>query len=295
MMVIAFSAIWGSVHGHSPLPGSDPFRNVLSLQLFLLIAAAPFMLLAVVVEEREQARLAERELTGRLISAQEQERSRIARELHDDIAQQLALLANSLERAKSSLNGSPEAKEYLEEMWRHCSEIGHGVQTLSHELHNAKLDYLGIVPALRALCDEFAQQYDVSIDFKEGNVPKKLPKNASRCLFRVAQEALHNAVKHSGTKEFAVELNATTNEVQLVISDGCAGFDMEKAKRDRGLGLVSMQERVQLIHGRLHVESEPGIGTKIVAFVPLRAEIGESPPDLGRPQAIDFRGVVSEE
>jgi signal transduction histidine kinase len=280
VIVIAFSSLWGSIHGRGPFTGLDPLDYVLSLQLFWLFAAAPFMLLAVVVEEREQARLVEKELAGRLIWAQEQERTRIARELHDDIAQQLAVLAIRLANIKSGLNGTPEAKERLEEIRQHCSDIARNVQTLSHQLHNARLDSLGIVTALRVFCKEFAQQYDVSIDFKHDNVPKYLPKNASLCIFRVAQEALHNAVKHSGTKEFAMELSATTNEVQLVISDGGAGFDVEKADRDRGLGLVSMQERVQLIHGRFHVDSRPGAGTKIVASVPLVAEAAESLTDL---------------
>jgi signal transduction histidine kinase len=290
VIVIAFSSLWGSIHGRGPFTGLDPLQYVLSLQLFWLFAAAPFMLLAVVVEEREQARLVGRELTGRLLSAQEQERSRIARELHDDIAQRLALLAADLATTNRSLHGSPEAKEHLEGMLQHCSDIAHDVQTLSHELHNAKLDYLGIVVALRAFCKEFAQQYDVSIDFKDENVPKNLPTNASLCFFRVAQEALHNAVKHSGTKEFAVVLSATTNEVQLVISDEGAGFDVEKANKDRGLGLVSMQERVQLIHGRFHVESKPEAGTKIVVSVPLVAETAES--STGRHQASNFPGAA---
>jgi signal transduction histidine kinase len=285
MMVIAFSSIWGGVHGHSPFPGPDPLRNVLSLQLFLLFAAAPFMLLAVVVEERQHARLVEKELSGRLISAQEQERSRIARELHDDICQRLALLSIEIQRANRGENGvASGVKQHLDEIRMHCSEIASDVQALSHELHSAKLDYLGIATAIRAFCREFGKQHEVSIEFAERNVPKVMPKDGSLCLFRIAQEALHNAVKYSGTRQFWVELTGTSNQVQLEVRDAGVGFDVQAASRNGGLGLVSMRERIRVVDGRFSLESRPGAGTRIVASVP-RVESGGSSQDLRRDQA----------
>lgn len=271
MIVIAFFSIWGCIHARGPFTGPDPFRDILSLQLFLLFAATPFMWLAVMVEEREQDRLIQKELGGRLISAQEEERRRIARELHDDISQKLALL--SMELGRAPVSGSPEAtKEHLEEIKRHCSQIAYDVQSLSHKLHSSKLDYLGMVPAIRSFCNDFAQQYDVSIEFKDRNVPTHLPKDISLCLFRVVQEALHNAVKHSGVSQFTVEVSATANEVQLMVRDPGTGFDLEEAKRSQGLGLMSLQERIHLVHGRFHLESRPGAGTTIVAAVPMIAK-----------------------
>jgi signal transduction histidine kinase len=229
-------------------------------------------------------------LTGKLMSAQEEERSRIARDLHDDVCQRLALLSMEVEQAKRDSNGRVSAMKNLEEIRKHCSEIAGDLQSLSHELHSSKLDYLGIVAAIRAFCREFSSQHGVSIDFTEHDVPTHLPKDVSLCLFRVTQEALHNALKYSGVRQFKVELSATPTEVQLQVTDLGAGFDVLAAETNRGLGLVSMQERVHLAHGRFSVESKPGAGTRIRAVVPLLSgtelpsgvgEIKEpgSPPD----------------
>jgi signal transduction histidine kinase len=270
MIVISFLSIWGAMHGHGLFTGREPMRNVLSMQVFLIFAATPFMVLAAVVEERASARLVEKELSRRLISAQEQERSRIARDLHDDICQRLALLSMEVDQATRSANESTyTTTERLKDIRLHCSEIAGDVQLLSHELHSSKLDYLGIVAASRGFCHEFSKQHEVNIEFIDRDVPADPPKEVSLCLFRVAQEALHNALKYSGVSQYRVELSATEEEIQLAVSDAGKGFDGETAKVSRGLGLVSMQERVHLVHGNLHVESKPGTGTRILAIVPL--------------------------
>jgi signal transduction histidine kinase len=215
-------------------------------------------------------RESEKRFGGRLLEAQEEERRRIARELHDDICQKLALLSTELVVANRSVNGSAEVtKQALEGIRQHCSHIAHDVQSLSHQLHNSKLEYVGIVSAIRGLCNEVRKQCDVRIEFRDENVPKQLPANISLCLFRVAQEALHNAVKYSGVRQFEVEIRAGANEVELVVIDAGAGFDVDEATTSPGLGLMSMQERVHLVRGRFGIESRPGSGTKIVAAVPL--------------------------
>ena len=224
------------------------------------------------VTERKEAETALSNIGGRLLEAHEEERRHIARELHDDISQKLALLTMELTRANRNVNGSPEVtKSHLEEMRQHCSAIARDVQSLSHQLHYSKLDYLGLPNALRGFCKEFAKQYEVRVEFTEEHVPRNLPRNISLCLFRVAQEALHNAIKYSGTTEFTVNLTGKTDEIQLVVSDAGAGFDVEEAKRNSGLGLLSMQERVNLVHGHFRIESRPGDGTKVVASVPFAA------------------------
>jgi signal transduction histidine kinase len=272
IIVIAFCSIWGAIHGRGPFIGSNPLHAILWLQLFLIFAAAPFMFLAVVVEEREQARLVERELSKRLISEQERERSRIARELHDDICQKLALLSIELQNASRGENYSATAtKQRLAEMRQHCSEIGSDVQLLSHQLHSAKLEYLGISAAIRGFCRELGKQQEVSIEFTERSVPKSVSRDGSLCLFRVAQEALHNAVKYSGANRLWVELSGAGNEVRLEVTDAGIGFDVKEANRIGGLGLVSMQERVRAVNGRFYVESKAGAGTKIIACVPVPA------------------------
>ena len=228
---------------------------------------------AIDTTDQKLAQQALAKVSGQLIEAQEQERSRIARDLHDDICQRLALLSMEIDQANRASHGSVTATTpNLENIGRHCAEIAVDVQSLSHQLHSSTLDYLGVVAAIRALCRELAKQHQASIEFTDRNVPSHLPRDISLCLFRIAQEALHNAVKYSGTNQFCVDLCATEEEVQLVVRDAGAGFDVEEAKRNRGLGLVSMQERVNLVHGRFSVESKPGQGTRIFAAVPFVAE-----------------------
>jgi signal transduction histidine kinase len=291
MIVISFLSIWGAMHGHGPFTGPEPLRNVLSLQVFLIFAATPFMVLAAVVEERASARLVERELSKRLISAQEQERVRIARELHDDVCQRLALLSIELQRASCGEDHSATVtKQHLEEMNQHCSEIASDVQLLSHQLHSAKLDYLGISAAIRGFCWELGKQQGVSIEFTERNLPKSVSRDESLCLFRVAQEALHNAVKYSGANRFWVELRGAGNEVRLEVKDAGIGFDVRKANPVGGLGLVSMHERVRAVNGRFNVDSKPGSGTKIIAFVPVAA--GDSAEKATSDDAANMAGAA---
>ena len=231
---------------------------------------AGFIGSAIDVTDQKAAQQALEKVSGQLIEAQEKERQRIARDLHDDICQRLALLSMELDQANRSVNESPDvAKLRLKEIRQHCSEIAGDVQSLSHELHSSRLEYLGIVAAIRGFCHELSKQHEISIQFTDRDVPGDMPREISVCLFRVAQEALHNAVKYSGVSQYAVELTATADEVQLVVSDSGRGFDVEAAKCNRGLGLVSMQERVHLVHGSLYVESEPGKGTRILAIIPV--------------------------
>jgi PAS domain S-box-containing protein len=225
---------------------------------------------AIDVTEQKLAQQALEQVSGQLIEAQEKERRRIARDLHDDICQRLALLSMEIEQTNRSSNElSKPTKTSLEEIRRHCSEIAGDVQSLSHQLHSSKLDYLGITAAIRGFCNEFSKQHGVSVKFTDRDVPRPLPKDVSLCLFRVAQEALHNAVKYSGMSEFTVELSGVEDAVHLVVSDAGAGFDVEEARKRRGLGLLSMQERVHLVQGTFSVESQPGEGTRILALVPV--------------------------
>jgi PAS domain S-box-containing protein len=239
---------------------------------------------AIDTTDQKLAQQALERVSGQLIEAQEKERSRIARELHDDICQRLALLSMELDRANRASSGSPATKTSLEEIRKHCSEIAGDVQSLSHQLHSSKLDILGIAAAIRGFCKEFSKQYEVEIDFSEKNVPTKLDKDVSLCLFRVAQEALHNAMKYSGVNQFSVELSGVENAVQLVVSDVGVGLDVEEAKKNPGLGLLSMQERVHLVHGSFSVESKPWHGTKVIVSVPVIAKSPKTPGDEGDDQ-----------
>ena len=218
------------------------------------------------VTDQKLAQEALRTVSGKLIEAQEAERSRIARELHDHICQRLAILSLELEQASESANGSAG---HILEMREHCNDIAMDVQALSHELHSSKLQYLGLVPALRTFCNEFSEKHSVTVHFTYEKVPASLPIEVSLCLFRVAQEALRNALKYSGTRDFSVHLSGTDEGVELEVGDSGTGFDVEAAILSRGLGLVSMQERIHLIKGSLSIESRPNCGTKVTARAPL--------------------------
>ncbi|MGA8408224.1 MAG: PAS domain S-box protein [Candidatus Acidiferrales bacterium] len=210
------------------------------------------------------------ELSGRLITAQEEERSRIARELHDDFSQRLALLAIGLSRLWKQRPESEEDQRILvRELWTRTQEISSDVHRLSHQLHSSKLQHVGLAPALLGLCEEIGEKYGIQVELADSGVPLEIPKDVALCLFRVAQEALSNVVKHSRAKQAQVELFTATNEIRLRVVDAGAGFDFSHQAKDVGIGLVGMRERLRLVGGRLTVESAPARGTEIIAEVPL--------------------------
>jgi PAS domain S-box-containing protein len=225
---------------------------------------------AVDVTDQKLAQQSLEKMSGRLIEAQEHERSRIARELHDDICTRLALLSLEIDEVHlASVDVEANTTESLEQIGRLCREIASDVQGLSHQLHSSILDYLGVAIAVKGFCNELSKQYDLKIEFSARDVPKQLHKDISLCLFRVAQEALHNAAKYSGTSEFTVEMFGTRDVIQLMVTDRGVGFNLEDVRQHGGLGLVSMQERAHLVHGTFSVDSAPGEGTKILITVPL--------------------------
>jgi len=222
-------------------------------------------------------KLAEEALAGvgaRLIEAHEQERTWLARELHDDIVQRVALISAELgrcdERAADAITG---VHDHIRQTLHSLSDLGNDIQALSHRLHSSKLEYLGLVSATQSFCCELSEQRNVRIEFKHSDIPAAVPKEISLCLFRVLQEALQNAVKHSGAQEFAVEILGSRDGIRLMVSDPGTGFDWRDAVNRRGLGLISMRERVRLVNGEFSIQSKPGHGTTIVARVPLEAKI----------------------
>jgi len=226
------------------------------------------------ITERKQAEEALSTVSQRLIEAHEEERTRLARELHDDINQRLALLAVSLNDLKQSLPvASIELGRKIEEAGQQVSDVGNDVQALSHRLHSSKLEYLGLERAASGFCREFSDQQGVEIDFHSENVPHQLAPEISLSLFRVLQEALQNAAKHSGASHFQVSLKGQANEVELIVHDSGIGFDPEQAIKGRGLGLTSMKERLKLVDGQLSIDSKPQHGTTIQARVPLSSKM----------------------
>jgi PAS domain S-box-containing protein len=217
------------------------------------------------ITHRKQMQDALSTLSRRLIEAQEQERARIGRELHDDINQRLAMLAIELKQ----LQDNPvEVGSRLQELRKQTTEISDDVQALSHELHSSKLEYLGVVAGIKSWCREFGERQRMEVEFKS-DVVSVLPLDVGVCLFRVLQEALHNSVKYSGTKRVEVQLAEHSNELRLIVTDLGKGFDIEVARQGRGLGLTSMQERVRLVNGTISIESKPMSGTTIHVRVPI--------------------------
>lgn len=226
--------------------------------------------------ERERFAHEMRNLAGRLIKAQEDERRRIARELHDDFSQRLALLSVELDLLASAPPDAPSSGPgRLGEMATHVRDLSSEVHRMAYELHPAKLDQLGLVAAARAFARELSQQSGVRVGFEPGTVPRELPSEVALGLYRILQEALQNTIRHSGAAEAVVELRAEPDRILLTVSDTGSGFDVERARREGGLGLSSMQERVRLLHGTLAVTSAPGQGTRIEVSVPwVRRESG---------------------
>jgi signal transduction histidine kinase len=163
--------------------------------------------------------------------------------------------------------------ENLREIIKQIAELSTGIHRMSHDLHPSKLAHLGLVAALRSLCVELSERYGLKIEFTHSDVPANLPKDISLCLYRIVQESLNNVVRHSGAREAQVELRGAEQEIGLRISDSGSGFDVESARSKKGLGLISMRERLRLIGGTISIDSQISKGTKIVARVPLEHKV----------------------
>jgi PAS domain S-box-containing protein len=233
---------------------------------------------AVDITERKLSQESLQNLSGRLIHAQEDERARIARELHDDFSQRLALLGIGLDQFMKGRRPKSDIarRAQLREMWTRIEEISSDLHHLSHRLHSSKLELVGLVPTLRGLCEEIRQKHNISVEFAKHNVVSFIPKEVALCLFRVSQAALGNVVEHSKAKQAQVELFSVNNEIRLQITDDGLGFDASIPSAAAGIGLISMRERLRLVGGRLTVQSAPGQGTKILAEVPLPASSHEA-------------------
>jgi signal transduction histidine kinase len=209
------------------------------------------------------------DLARRLITEQEAERRRIARELHDDVGQQLALLSIDLEQlARSAHPSHGDTLQRARAASQRTAEISTSVHDMSHQLHPPKLELIGLVVALTGLQRELSLQHAMQIDFTHRDVPAALPRDVALCLFRIAQEGLRNAIRHSGARAVSVQLTGDGQRVALVIADEGSGFDVD-ATGHVGLGLLSMRERVESVGGTLTIRANPGTGTHLEVSVPI--------------------------
>jgi signal transduction histidine kinase len=222
------------------------------------------------ITERKRTEEALSTVNQRLIEAQEKERTWIARELHDDINQRLALLAVKLDSLQQRLPTSVAGiRHAIAEASEETQGLGTDVQALSHRLHSSKLEYIGLASAAGGFCREISERQGMEIGFRSENIPKDLPREIALCLFRILQEALQNAIKHSGSRHFQVSLSGESSGVELTVRDAGIGFDPEDATKGNGLGLTSIRERLKLVNGTLFIDSQSLRGTTILARVPL--------------------------
>jgi PAS domain S-box-containing protein len=248
-------------------------------------SASPSRLVVATVEDITDKRAAEEKLqrseanlqllAGRLIQAQEEERQHIARELHDDIAQRLSLIVVGLEELCDSMAAGQNGKgELALELHRKSDEVARDIQYLSHNLHTSNLRYLGLQSALGQLCEKTSVRHHVVINIRCADLPENLPSDSELCIYRVAQEAIRNAVKHSHAREMFVDLSCSGGSILLKVADSGVGFDPSLSYQ--GIGLTTMRERLRVCGGELLVESDEGKGTTITARVKLDKAKGAS-------------------
>jgi signal transduction histidine kinase len=287
LLITTLMSIWSAYNGRGPFTSFSAGEMVLSLQLFLIVMSTPLMFLAAAIREQENTERTLREsegryrsmveeqadLAGRLIIAQEEERKRLNRALHEDLNQQVAALAIGLGRLGRQLpHGDLAVRNEITKLETKTTLLSERVSSLSHELHSSTLEHVGLVAALRLLCTEFTDRENVSVTLAVEGAITDIPAEIALCLYRIAQESLRNIAEHSGAKSAHLTLTGTAAALELRIADQGIGFDPAKAKERRGLGLVSIEERIRLSHGTFEIESHPGSGTELKVSIPFRKE-----------------------
>ena len=273
-----FSSIFASIVAALCLahiaPPAFSFRVADPLDVVAIIAflSASLVVARLMSTVRNQAEEALSSVSHRVIEAEEQARQRIAYRLHEDVAQRVAALLLELEELSPDTLNAADVPSRIEVVVKQCSGILNQVVALAHELHSPSLNYFGIAETMRSLCRQFGQQNGVEVDFKSDVSHSAVPPHTSLCLLRVLQEALNNAVKHSGVRKFDVQLKETPHEIHLTVRDSGLGFNFETARASKGLGLNHMKERLKLVKGSLSIDSQPKRGTAIRARVPLSLE-----------------------
>jgi len=256
---------WYATHGLEPFPHASLPQNILSLQILFCLVAVALMFLSAVMTEARRMQESLRSMSGNLVKAQEQERHRIARELHDNLGQELALVQVTLDRLIEK--SDPSLKPDLTELSNWVATISDTTREISHDLYPTALEYLGLRKSLAKLCDDVQRGKELSVDLTIGNLPDQFQPSISVCLYRIAQETLHNIITHSHARNVQVELTSRHGRIMLMIIDDGVGFDVNNEKA--GLGLVSMRERIRAIGGSIHISSFKKAGTLIEVRVSL--------------------------
>jgi signal transduction histidine kinase len=208
-------------------------------------------------------------LAGNLIAAQEEERRRVSRELHDELGQRLALLEIQIEQMERRLVADAQVTSELECLRGHVATLADDVHRICYRLHPAILENLGLIVALESYCEEYAAHSSVKTRFMHCGIPAQLPKTLALCIYRIVQETLRNVARHAHAKRALVILRGTQDRIDVTIKDTGCGFDLARV-RGNGLGLISLTERVHLAGGTCTIRSSPGKGTRIHASLPVQ-------------------------
>jgi signal transduction histidine kinase len=269
LLCIALISIWCTMHLRQPFPYASIPQNVLSLQILFCAVAVSLLFLSALMAEAQRTQESLRRMGVSLIEAQEQERCRIARELHDDLGQELALVQVTI---SGLIEDSDESlKPGLTELSASLSHVATAAREISHGLYPSQLEYVGLATAIKRLCDDVRRGKHLSINVTVGILPKRVNPSVSLCLYRVAQEALHNIISHSQAGNVQVELGADNVQILLRIIDDGLGFDVGRVAP--GLGLPSMRERVRSVRGSIDITSKSKLGTRVEVTVPF-LEVG---------------------
>ena len=292
-LLVSIVASWNVLRGLGPFSSRSPLEDVVSLQLFLLASTLPLLFLSAVIRERNRASLAVREsewalresygrvreLAGKLIVAQEMERSRIARDMHDDLNQQLAALSLSISALRRRALETSDLSDLLRELQERIIAVIGQVRDFAHDLHPGTLDHVALVAAMRTHCADFARQHDLDIRFNADEALTPLSRDVAVCVYRVLQEGLRNIANHAGVREARVSLTQTPELIELLIVDRGRGFDPDAGAARRGLGLLSIEERARLVGGTLKITATRDGGTTLRLQVPAQ-DVGVSPASI---------------
>ena len=283
-LLVSMVASWNVIHGRGPFSSRSPVDEVVSLQLFLLASTLPLLCLSAVIRERDRVSLTVRtnelalrdsyarvqELAGKLITAQEVERSRIARDMHDDLNQKLAVLSLSISAIRRRSPKASETDDALRELQQQTNEVIDQVRDFAYDLHPGMLDHVALLPALRTYCADFGQQHGLDVHFSADELRAPLSRDVAVCLYRVLQEGLRNIANHAGVRNASVSLRQATEHIELTIVDSGRGFDTNGGATRRSLGLLSIEERGRLVGGTLTITSTHGGGTTLHLRVPAQ-------------------------
>jgi signal transduction histidine kinase len=248
-------------------------KHILPAASVFLVQSGVVALFALILKSRDGRDPTIRRLSRRLIQSGEDERRHIARELHDDIGQRLSLISIQLGALhRQSAVGAPDYRADLEDPLRELDQLITDVHNLSHSLHSTKLENLGLAAALEEVCSKISQRHGLDLELQSANVPDNLSPDTALCFYRVAQEALNNVVKHSGSSRALVCLAGQPDGLKMQVVDFGIGFDRNRAPV--GLGLATMEERLLAISGTLSITSKRGSGTTVTAEVPVHRPRG---------------------